>query len=76
MTVEIKAAKSKTQEETERVPKAPSLMEIQSVDPLQQGQALQAASKRRKKLQKRANKIAIKLSDTLTQAMNFGFGDD
>ncbi|XP_044162110.1 guanine nucleotide-binding protein-like 3-like protein [Bufo gargarizans] len=76
MTVEIKAAKSKTQEKTERVPKAPSLMEIQSVDPLQQGQALQAASKRRKKLQKRANKIAIKLSDTLTQAMNFGFGDD
>ncbi|KAM3911046.1 guanine nucleotide-binding protein-like 3-like protein [Leptodactylus fuscus] len=76
MTVEIKATKGKTQEETERVPKAPSLKEIQGVDPLQQGQALHAASKRRKKLQKRANKIATKLSDTLTQAMNFGFGDD
>ncbi|XP_069798857.1 guanine nucleotide-binding protein-like 3-like protein [Dendropsophus ebraccatus] len=76
MTVEIKTAKGKTQEETEKVPRAPSLKEILSVDPLQQGQALQAASKRRKKLQKRANKIATKLSDTLIQAMNFGFGDD
>ncbi|XP_077140037.1 guanine nucleotide-binding protein-like 3-like protein isoform X1 [Ranitomeya variabilis] len=71
MTVEIKTVKSKTQEEVERVPRAPSLKEIQSVDPLQQGQALKAAGKRRKKLQKRANKIATKLSDTLTQAMNF-----
>ncbi|XP_073397076.1 guanine nucleotide-binding protein-like 3-like protein [Dendrobates tinctorius] len=71
MTVEIKTVKSKTQEEAERVPRAPSLKEIQSVDPLQQGQALKAAGKRRKKLQKRANKIATKLSDTLTQAMNF-----
>ncbi|KAG8554749.1 hypothetical protein GDO81_003881 [Engystomops pustulosus] len=76
MTVEIKTAKSKGQEEPERVPKAPSLKEILSVDPLQQGHALQAARKRRKKLQKRADKIATKLSDTLTQAMNFGFGDD
>ncbi|XP_075691344.1 guanine nucleotide-binding protein-like 3-like protein [Rhinoderma darwinii] len=77
MTVEIKAAKSKGKGETEpAVPRAPSLKEIQSVDPLQQGQALHAAGKRRKKLQKRANKIATKLSDTLIQAMNFGFGDD
>ncbi|KAG9477725.1 hypothetical protein GDO78_012963 [Eleutherodactylus coqui] len=55
MTVEIKSAKSKTLEEAEKVPKAPSLKDIQGVDPLQQGQALRAASKRRKKLQKRAN---------------------
>ncbi|KAM9325451.1 guanine nucleotide-binding protein-like 3-like protein [Gastrophryne carolinensis] len=76
MTVEIKTAKSKTPTEAEQpVPKAPSLKEIQAVDPLQQGQALHAASKRRKKLQKRANKLATKLSDTLTQAMNFGLGD-
>ncbi|XP_073496147.1 guanine nucleotide-binding protein-like 3-like protein isoform X2 [Phyllobates terribilis] len=71
MTVEIKTVKSKTPEEAERVPRAPSLKEIQSVDPLHQGQALKAAGKRRKRLQKRANKIATKLSDTLTQAMNF-----
>ncbi|PIO39639.1 hypothetical protein AB205_0102290 [Aquarana catesbeiana] len=75
MTVEIKTAKSKAQTDTEKVPRAPSLKEIQAVDPLQQGQALQAASKRRKKLQKRANKLATKLSDTLTQAMNFGMCD-
>ncbi|XP_068104466.1 guanine nucleotide-binding protein-like 3-like protein [Hyperolius riggenbachi] len=76
MTVEIKSAKGKGQVEKEQpVPRAPSLKEIQAVDPLQQGQALHAASKRRKKLQKRANKIATKLSDTLTQAMNFGLGD-
>ncbi|KAM4018998.1 guanine nucleotide-binding protein-like 3-like protein [Anomaloglossus baeobatrachus] len=71
MTVEIKTAKSKTQEKVEPVPRAPSLKDIQSVDPLQQGQALRAAGKRRKKLQKRANKIAIKLSDSLTHALNF-----
>ncbi|XP_075041030.1 guanine nucleotide-binding protein-like 3-like protein [Mixophyes fleayi] len=77
MTVEIKATKSKGPVTTEpAVPRAPSLKEIQAVDPLQQGQALRAAGKRRKKLQKRANKIATKLSDTLTQAMNFSFGDD
>ncbi|KAG8447830.1 hypothetical protein GDO86_015076, partial [Hymenochirus boettgeri] len=76
MTVEIKAMKSKAQEETKpEIPKAPNLKEIQSIDPLQQGQALVAASKRRKKLQKRANKIATKLSDSLTLALNFGFDD-
>ncbi|KAM8933919.1 guanine nucleotide-binding protein-like 3-like protein [Pelodytes ibericus] len=77
MTVEIKAAKPKSRTESETpVPKAPSLQEISAVDPLQQGQALRAAGKRRKKLQKRANKIATKLSDSLTQAMNFGLSDD
>ncbi|NP_001088820.1 guanine nucleotide binding protein-like 3 (nucleolar)-like S homeolog [Xenopus laevis] len=77
MTVEIKAQKSKVQPETEQVvPKAPNLKEIQAIDPLQQGQALLAASKKRKKMQKRANKIATKLSDSLTLAMNFSLSDD
>ncbi|MEE6505740.1 hypothetical protein FKM82_005642 [Ascaphus truei] len=77
MTVEFKAAKSKGQPERERaVPRAPNLQDIHSVDPLQQGQALRAAGKRRKKLQKRANKIATNLSDSLTLAMNFGLSDD
>ncbi|XP_053552218.1 guanine nucleotide-binding protein-like 3-like protein [Bombina bombina] len=76
MTVEIKT-KNKTQTEKEQVvPRAPSLQEISAVDPLQQGQALRAAGKRRKKLQKRANKIATKLSDSLTSAMNFSLSDD
>ncbi|KAM4696765.1 guanine nucleotide-binding protein-like 3-like protein [Rhinophrynus dorsalis] len=77
MTVEIKSAKSQTQPDTEKpVPRAPNLNEIRTVDPLQQGHALHAASKRRKKLQKRANKIATKLSDSLTMAMNFSLSDD
>uniref|UniRef100_A0A8C5QW57 G protein nucleolar 3 like n=1 Tax=Leptobrachium leishanense TaxID=445787 RepID=A0A8C5QW57_9ANUR len=72
MTVEIKSTKPKSQNDVERVvPKAPNLQDIKAVDPLQQGQALLAAGKRRKKLQKRAHKIATKLSDTLTAAMNF-----
>lgn len=36
------------------VPRAPRLEEVAALDPLLQGQGLRAASKRRKKLQKRA----------------------
>nr|XP_015193702.1 PREDICTED: guanine nucleotide-binding protein-like 3-like protein isoform X1 [Lepisosteus oculatus] len=57
------------------VPRAPRLSDILDIDPLQQGQALLAAGKKRKKQQKRADKIATKLSDTLTAAMNFGLSD-
>ncbi|XP_033822026.1 guanine nucleotide-binding protein-like 3-like protein [Periophthalmus magnuspinnatus] len=70
MTVEFKSQKSKSV-----LPacafRAPDLKDILSMDPLQQGQALVAANKKRKKQQKRADKIAVKLSDTLTSAMNF-----
>ncbi|XP_064415272.1 guanine nucleotide-binding protein-like 3-like protein isoform X3 [Latimeria chalumnae] len=77
MTVEMKSSKGKSVvHEREAVPRQPKLSEILEVDPLQQGQALLAASKKRKKLQKRAEKIATKLSDNLTAAMNFGFSDD
>lgn len=76
MTVELKA-KNKTIVEAEKaVPRAPNLQEISALDPLHQGQGLRAASKRRKKLQKRAEKIATKLSATLTSAMNFSFSDN
>ncbi|KAI1891141.1 hypothetical protein AGOR_G00161600 [Albula goreensis] len=76
MTVEIRAlqAKSKGVEESQSA-RAPNLQDILHVDPLQQGHALLAASKKRKKQQKRADKIATKLSDTLTSAMNFSFLD-
>ncbi|XP_014818235.1 PREDICTED: guanine nucleotide-binding protein-like 3-like protein [Calidris pugnax] len=53
------------------VPRAPRLEEVAALDPLLQGQGLQAAGKRRKKLQKRAEKIATKLSETLEAAMQF-----
>ncbi|XP_020791450.1 guanine nucleotide-binding protein-like 3-like protein [Boleophthalmus pectinirostris] len=70
MTVEFKSQKSKN-DVPACVFKAPDLKDILSMDPLQQGQALVAANKKRKKQQKRADKIAVKLSDSLTSAMNF-----
>ncbi|CAL1608662.1 unnamed protein product [Knipowitschia caucasica] len=70
MTVEFKSQKSKI-ETPACTFKAPDLKDISSMDPLQQGQALVAANKKRKKQQKRADKIAVKLSDSLTSAMNF-----
>ncbi|XP_075951719.1 guanine nucleotide-binding protein-like 3-like protein isoform X1 [Anarhichas minor] len=76
MTVEIKAQRSKTNlPANDAAPRAPDLKDIFDVEPLQQGQALLAASKKRKKQQKRADKIATKLSDTLTAAMDFSFSD-
>ncbi|XP_029006709.1 guanine nucleotide-binding protein-like 3-like protein [Betta splendens] len=76
MTVEIKSQKSKTcQPANETAARAPDLKDIFSVDPLQQGQALLAACKKRKKKQKRAEKIATKLSDILTSSMDFSFAD-
>ncbi|CAL8339717.1 unnamed protein product [Lota lota] len=73
MTVEIKSLKSKSSASAEAAPKPVDLKDILYVDPLHQGQALQAAGKKRKKQQKRADKLATKLSDTLTSAMNFSF---
>lgn len=73
MTVEIKSQKKNDLPENTVVPKAPNLKDIVDVDPLQQGQVLLAAGKKRKKQQKRADKLATKLSDTLTAAMDFSF---
>ncbi|XP_059185477.1 guanine nucleotide-binding protein-like 3-like protein [Centropristis striata] len=75
MTVEIKSQKTKTDLPKDAASRAPDLRDILGVDPLQQGQALLAAGKKRKKQQKRADKIATKLSDTLTAAMDFSFSD-
>lgn len=55
MTVEIKTPQAKNGSCLEgAAPKAVDLRDILDVDPLQQGQALLAASKKRKKQQKRA----------------------
>lgn len=51
MTVHLKAEKTKSA--AREIP-APKLLDILDVDPLQQGQALLAANKNRKKRQKRA----------------------
>lgn len=71
MTVEIKSQKKTDPSANDAASRAPDLRDIFNIDPLQQGQALVAASKKRKKQQKRADKIATKLSDTLTSAMDF-----
>ncbi|KAM8916294.1 guanine nucleotide-binding protein-like 3-like protein [Spinachia spinachia] len=77
MTVEIKSQRAKSDLPShDAASRAPDLKDILGVDPLQQGQALLAAGKKRKKQQKRADKIATKLSDTLTAAMDFSFSDN
>ncbi|CAI5688817.1 guanine nucleotide-binding protein-like 3-like protein isoform X1 [Oreochromis niloticus] len=75
MTVEIKSQKKTEVPAKDAASKAPDLKNILNVDPLLQGQALLAAGKKRKKLQKRADKLATKLSDTLTSAMDFSFSE-
>ncbi|XP_062368086.1 guanine nucleotide-binding protein-like 3-like protein [Cinclus cinclus] len=71
MTVELKPRVKSGGSGVESVPRAPNLEEVAALPPLFQGQGLQAAGKRRKKLQKRAEKIATKLSQTLEAAMQF-----
>ncbi|XP_039529962.1 guanine nucleotide-binding protein-like 3-like protein isoform X2 [Pimephales promelas] len=76
MTVELKVPKTKSSGTIEAVgPKPVDLKDILKVDPLLQGQALLAANKKRKKQQKRADKLGTKLSDSLTSALNFSFSD-
>ncbi|XP_021238993.1 guanine nucleotide-binding protein-like 3-like protein [Numida meleagris] len=73
MTVELKARTKAGGggEEEDPPPRAPRLEEVAALPPLLQGQGLAAAGKRRKKLQKRAEKIATKLSETMMAAMQF-----
>ncbi|XP_041262263.1 guanine nucleotide-binding protein-like 3-like protein [Onychostruthus taczanowskii] len=71
MTVELKPRVKSGGSGGESLPPAPSLEEVAALPALFQGQGLKAAGKRRKKLQKRAQKIATKLSETLEAAMQF-----
>ncbi|XP_027488843.1 guanine nucleotide-binding protein-like 3-like protein [Corapipo altera] len=71
VTVELKPRVKSGGSGGDSVPRAPSLEEVAALPPLLQGQGLRAAGKRRKKLQKRAEKIATKLSETLEAAMQF-----
>ncbi|XP_012401861.3 guanine nucleotide-binding protein-like 3-like protein [Sarcophilus harrisii] len=76
LTVEPKEGKSKKPAETEQKPApTPRLEEIWALDPLHQGQGLAAACKKRKKMQKRANKLATKLSDSFVAALDLGMAD-
>ncbi|XP_067171159.1 guanine nucleotide-binding protein-like 3-like protein [Apteryx mantelli] len=70
VTVELKPRKAgATAAAPMPPPAAPRLEDVAALDPLLQGQGLRAAGKRRRKLQRRAEKLATKLSETLTAAM-------
>ncbi|KAM4818818.1 guanine nucleotide-binding protein-like 3-like protein [Thomomys bottae] len=59
------------------VDRRPMLQRIMETDPLHQGQALASALKNKKKMQKRTDKIASKLSDSMMAALDLsGNGDD
>lgn len=59
------------------VDRRPVLQRIMETDPLQQGQALASALKNKKKMQKRSDKLASKLSDSMMSALDLsGNADD
>lgn len=59
------------------VDRRPMLQRILETDPLQQGQALASALKNKKKMQKRTDKLASKLSDSMMSVLDLsGNADD
>uniref|UniRef100_A0ABI7W9Z7 CP-type G domain-containing protein n=1 Tax=Felis catus TaxID=9685 RepID=A0ABI7W9Z7_FELCA len=59
------------------VDRRPMLQRIMETDPLQQGQALAFALKNKKKMQKRTDKLASKLSDSMMSVLDLsGNADD
>lgn len=59
------------------VDRRPVIQKIMETDPLQQGQALAFALKNKKKMQKRTDKLASKLSDSMMSALDLsGNADD
>ncbi|XP_039707373.1 guanine nucleotide-binding protein-like 3-like protein isoform X1 [Pteropus medius] len=59
------------------VDRRPMLQRIMETDPLQQGQALASALKNKKKIQKRTDKLASKLSDSMMSVLDLsGNADD
>uniref|UniRef100_A0A673VBB8 Guanine nucleotide-binding protein-like 3-like protein n=1 Tax=Suricata suricatta TaxID=37032 RepID=A0A673VBB8_SURSU len=59
------------------VDRRPVLQRIMETDPLQQGQALASALKNKKKMQKRTDKLASKLSDSMMSVLDLsGNADD
>ncbi|XP_066212936.1 guanine nucleotide-binding protein-like 3-like protein [Saccopteryx leptura] len=54
----------------------PMIQKIMETDPLQQGQALASALKNKKKMQKRSDKLASKLSDSMMSALDLSGDTD
>ncbi|XP_048475902.1 guanine nucleotide-binding protein-like 3-like protein [Rhincodon typus] len=73
VNVNLGGRRDKAKAGDEKLEAAPQIMDLRligQIDPLCQGQALRAAGKRRRQLQKRADKLATKLSHTLSAAMD------
>nr|XP_042124629.1 guanine nucleotide-binding protein-like 3-like protein [Peromyscus maniculatus bairdii] len=62
--------------EVSSVDRRPMLQRILETDPLQQGQALASALKNKKKMQKRSDKIANKLSDSMMSILDLSGNSD
>ncbi|XP_031236354.1 guanine nucleotide-binding protein-like 3-like protein [Mastomys coucha] len=62
--------------EVSSVDRRPMLQRILETDPLQQGQALASALKNKKKMQKRSDKIATKLSDSMMSMLDLSGNSD
>lgn len=58
------------------VDRRPMVQRIMETDPLQQGQALAFALKNKKKMQKRTDKLASKLSDSMMSALDLSGNTD
>lgn len=58
------------------VDRRPMVQKILETDPLQQGQALACALKNKKKMQKRSDKLASKLSDSMMSALDLSGNTD
>lgn len=58
------------------VDRRPIVQKIMETDPLQQGQALACALKNKKKMQKRTDKLASKLSDSMMSALDLSGNTD
>nr|KAF6359812.1 G protein nucleolar 3 like [Myotis myotis] len=58
------------------VDRRPMVQKIMETDPLQQGQALACALKNKKKMQKRTDKLASKLSDSMMSALDLSGNTD
>ncbi|XP_005401582.1 PREDICTED: guanine nucleotide-binding protein-like 3-like protein [Chinchilla lanigera] len=75
-SVDPHCPKNSSMVEVNSVDRRPVLQRIMETDPLQQGQALASALKNKKKMQKRTDKIATKLSDCMMSVLDLsGNGD-
>lgn len=74
--VDHRRSKNNSMVEVSSVDRRPFLQRIMETDALQQGQVLASALKNKKKMQKRTDKIASKLSDSMMSILDLSGSDD